>query len=89
VHDEFEALLQVSCVAQWVTSAHSAQVSCVPSWRYRPVAQAVHCEFPALVQVSCVAQPAMSLQATHWLPSRYVPDAQTIATQLLWSAVSA
>jgi hypothetical protein len=49
----------------------------------------VHDELDALLQVSCVAQLAISLQATHWLPLRYIPAAQTMGTQLLWSAASA
>jgi hypothetical protein len=75
VHDEFEALLQVSCVAQWVTFVHSAHVSCVPSWRYLPVVQVVHCEFAALEQVIELVQNGMGVQA--WQTSARSPPAAT------------
>jgi hypothetical protein len=63
------ALLQVSCVAQWSTFGHWAQVSWVPSRRYRPVVQVVHCESPALEQVIELVQNAMAVQAWQDVPS--------------------
>jgi endonuclease I len=66
-----EALVQVSCVAQLLTSGHWAQVSGLPSWRYRPVVHAMHCELVALEQVIELVQNETGVQA--WQESARSP----------------
>jgi hypothetical protein len=49
--NESEAVLQVSCEAQFATSVQIGQESATPFIRYEPVAHCVHCVSVAVEQV--------------------------------------
>jgi hypothetical protein len=76
VHWLLAAVEHVSCTAQFATSVQVAQVSSVPSTRYRPLLQVVHCSLLAELQVSWTLQPVMSSQAVQVMPLPKVPLGQ-------------